>query len=326
MNKTIQILLLCAVLPLGVQARKETLEERKQRIMRKYMREHAQVSDSELYVPSDQPEEDEKVMASETYGETKDMFERQEGVNMPTMPRRPMPMPRQTERSSWLLDDTELDEESDPYADPFALDKTDKTLDSKRSLSPWDRTQQDSSSLYGSSRDSRYGSSYESSYGRRQDTRGTQSRTYHSYLNQGTQDETDADTTSLYGSRETSPYGAQPGSSYSSGALGQQQESRTYGSTPSSGMLTPYPQLNSGYGSDSRQQGNPADRTRGYTPSYRTPGYTSPQDNNRSTYPAANTDNSFNAPAAPQVQRVPFEDWKKKQDEINPARSDAFGR
>jgi hypothetical protein len=318
MNKCVQILLLCAVLPLASHAREETLEERKQRIMRKYMREQATVSESELYVPAEQPEEDEAVTASEEYSGIKEAFDRQESSSMPTMPRRPMPMPRQPERSNWVFDDVEMDEESDPYADPFALDKPEKKLDVKKDWSQWNRSEQESSSIYGSG-DNRYGSSY----GRQQDQ--SRTSTYRSYLNPGTEDDAEAGSTSLYGSRDSSPYGTRSSGTYSTGRLGQQQESRTYGSSPSSGLLTsPYPQLNSGDESDSQQQGYPSDRTRGYTPSYRTPSYSTTDEQQRSW---GSTPSSSSQSEQQQEYQQPssFQKWKQRE-KYDPAAKDPFGQ
>lgn len=332
MNKSVQILILCALIPLCGQAKEETLEERKQRITRKYMREQAQVSQSELYVPSDRPVEDEKVTESAGYEDTKDLFERQEGGSMPMPARRPMPIPRK-QNSNWLLDTEESDLESDPYgnpyADPFAdpfLKKKDEKTDSRLDRSQWDRNRQDSSSTYGStSEDNRYGrerSPY-SPYGNREETQ--QSGTSYSGTPYGTQKDAGTSQSSLYGSRESNPYSSQRNRSYSSGALGQ-QGSGTYGAAPDTGLLNAaYPQLNSSGSGTSRgsgTQGYGTERSRGYTPSYQSPYGTSSDQQQRGnsmwgTPPSQSRQQDYSQPSS-------FQKWKEKNKGFDPGSDDAY--
>ena len=91
------------------------MEERKQRITRKYLRERAEITYSEVVVP-DAEIEGEEVLASEKYKQPQVSIQRQEGgVVMPQPMRRPAP---RVENSNWLL--SESSELADPYADPFA--------------------------------------------------------------------------------------------------------------------------------------------------------------------------------------------------------------
>ncbi len=120
MKRSVQILLLCALLPQFAFAREETLEERKRRIMRKYMRTSATVAESNLLIPVEELPEDEQLFDSEKFKEPQVEFKRHE-MDRTTMPR-PVPARRalpETEGRNWLLSEEEMDEE-DLYADPFS--------------------------------------------------------------------------------------------------------------------------------------------------------------------------------------------------------------
>ncbi len=115
------MLLFVLLFPVVGSAREETLEQRKQRITRKYMRERATISDSDMLVPTDLVE-DERVTDSEDFDQVKVDFERQEaGAMPPPPPPSARSQPRRTNRN-WLLDDAdpEMEDGSDPYADPYA--------------------------------------------------------------------------------------------------------------------------------------------------------------------------------------------------------------
>lgn len=121
MSKPVQILLLLALFPMVGSAREETLEERKQRITRKYMRERTNVAQSDLLVPSEVIE-DERITESEGFNDLAVDFKRQESGSMPPPPPpEARARPRRTNRN-WLLDDVDPEggDESDPYADPYA--------------------------------------------------------------------------------------------------------------------------------------------------------------------------------------------------------------
>ena len=113
MNKAVQILFFITLLPLVGNAREETMEERKQRVTRKYLRERVDITQSDMHVP-EYAAEDERVTDSEQYKELDGGFARQEEGTMlrsPAPKRRPAPRPA---ADNWLLADAEL--EDDPYS------------------------------------------------------------------------------------------------------------------------------------------------------------------------------------------------------------------
>lgn len=198
MNKVIQILLIVALFPAVGFTKNETLEERKQRIMRKYLRAHARITQSDMAVPVE-GEEDERVVESERFDELPVEFDRHEGVTAP-----PPPDPRRMARKAevnWLLED---EDENDPYADPFA--KKDKDEDDpyadpfapkKKRSDSWpiwgeddsDRTDRyDAYSSYGNDSSSDYdyyqynrSGSKESSSGNSEDSRSPEEERYSRY-------------------------------------------------------------------------------------------------------------------------------------------------
>jgi hypothetical protein len=218
MNKTVQILFLIAVLPMLGSAREETLEERKKRITRKYLRENMNVVQSGMVVPED-VEEDEQVTDSEQFKEIEVGFERQEsGVQMPPPPRQ-RPVPLQTSEN-WLLTDPELDE--DPYA-------TDGGVESENDYwSLWGGRPSEERPPEASRRQQaydRYSSQSRANETRDQGILGSRS------LESGR--------TSLFGERESTTL---PGNFGDQGSFGN-QGSRAYGSSPETGLLnTPFPQ------------------------------------------------------------------------------------
>ena len=143
MKQSVQILLFIALLvPLLAGAREETMEERKQRITRKYLRERAEITYSEMAVP-DVEAENTEVLASEIYKQPQVDLQRQEGgIAMPRPPvRRPTP---RVENSNWLL--AESPEIEDPYADPFAVNDASSESAKKSDWTSWGRDR--SSSTY----------------------------------------------------------------------------------------------------------------------------------------------------------------------------------
>lgn len=127
------------------------MAERRQRIMRKYLRNHSNIAQSDLEVPGVQLE-DEGLVESEHYKNTPISLQRKaSGTSIPPPPpRRPPP---QTGNSNWLL-------AADPLlTDPFALPgDREEPAKKKTDGSTWGREQESSS--YG-------GVQYESWFGSR---------------------------------------------------------------------------------------------------------------------------------------------------------------
>jgi hypothetical protein len=151
MKQSVQILFLALFLfSLSGFAREETMEERKKRITRKYMRTRATLLQSDSEVPSDEIE-DENVVDSERFLEPQVDFQRQEaGAPMPMPPpRRPVPKKK---NKNWLLAEDPMME--DPYADPFAPKEPEEKTKAQdwsnwgrqevEETSPYDRTPHDS--------------------------------------------------------------------------------------------------------------------------------------------------------------------------------------
>jgi hypothetical protein len=116
MKRKVQILLLSAFLvPALCSAGEETMEERKRRITRKYLRERTEMTYSDEVVPADEAEDE--VTDSEKYRDLQVTLKAEEpGVQMPAPAPRPAP---RTENRNWLL--AEPEEAEDPYADPFSV-------------------------------------------------------------------------------------------------------------------------------------------------------------------------------------------------------------
>jgi hypothetical protein len=149
MKRCVQILLITLFLfPLISFAREETMEERKQRITRKYLRERTNLALSESMVPVDESE-DENIVDSERFREPQVEFKKQEpGGAMPLPPRRPVP---QVENRNWLM--AEEPSIEDPYADPFAPKEAEEKSkgqdawarrEQEQESSPYDRTPRES--------------------------------------------------------------------------------------------------------------------------------------------------------------------------------------
>ncbi len=135
MKPSAQILLLIALLtPVLAGAREETMEERKQRIMRKYLRERAEITYSEMSLP-DEEAEGKEILASEKFKQPQVDFQRQGGgaAIPPPVMRRPAP---RVENSNWLLSETS--EQDDPYADPFARKNSSDVLNAQTDRTGWD--------------------------------------------------------------------------------------------------------------------------------------------------------------------------------------------
>ena len=308
MNKAVQILLFFALFPMIGSAREETLEERKQRISRKYMREHTNIAQSDLLVPSEEIE-DERITDSEGFNEMAVDFQRQEaGIKPPTPPSRPMPRP--TDRN-WLLDQSEMEE--DPSADPFDPFQSNDAKTEGDYWALWGGKPEDDSVKETATRESRYDrNSYDSRdpssrgmidprsqqgfYGEEQDSRyGSAER---EYGQQG----------SLFGSR-------QGGSTFDQSS--RRQGTRTYGSSPDTGMLrTPFSQMESP--ETGRSQRGGVDREQGYTP-YQSP-YQKQREEQRGqkqSWGPQEQEQEYQKPDA-------YKQWKGRSKDWDPTRDDAY--
>ncbi|VGO15963.1 hypothetical protein PDESU_04552 [Pontiella desulfatans] len=308
MQRTVQILLLVALLlPMAGLAREETLEERKTRITRKYLRKRVNISQSDMIVPSDLPQEDERVAASEKYKQADDLLQQQQQPSTLPPPQVRRPMPEEKE-SNWLLDDA-AEELSDPYADPFAIGKPNDSTSDYWAL--FGGRSKDSSSSSSSSRrgeDSRYDPYASRSldrYGSGTDGRVNQGFDSYGRPLQG----------SRYGqSTQSGLYGQRQDSSVSDGTLGSR---RSYGSSPDSGLLLDsFPRTQSS-GSDAYRRYDSGSReTRGYTPTYQSPLQTrreqqrqqGAQDYQKKEYQQPNT----------------YQQWKDRSKAWDPTKDDAY--
>jgi hypothetical protein len=267
-------------------AHAESMVERKQRIMRKYMRERQDIVQSDLGL-SAAVEEDARVVESERFKELSPNFERQKGVTMPRVIQPNQPVPVQSERN-WWLETAEMD--TDSFANPFSS-RTDAEEGSTSSWSPWGRREDSSiyGNAYGQQRDGQdetysgrredssvYGDAYgQQREGRRGDTypgawsaygmpgeSGNRSSgsgmTYGGYTTRRAPASRENDRSSgFYGRQQTEPRGT-------GGAWGINSGGR-YGSAPSSGLpQSPFPP------SSTAQDWNSQNQIPGYTP-YRSP-------------------------------------------------------
>jgi hypothetical protein len=301
MRKTVQILLLAALLlPLVGDAREETLEERKTRITRKYLRKRMSVAQSGLYVPSDLPEEDERVLESEKYKELeKDALKKSQETT------RPMPLPvrrlpiREQQDSNWLLDGASEDEMVDLFADPFATTQPDDSSSNDRSYWSGQRNDDEQS-------ESRY-----NPYSSRD-----QGRSGSSSVWDGRNDQQGYGT---YGRQTTGMGTDNKGSAYSGGELGSK---RTYGATPDSGLLldTPYPQIDSQDPKFYRRSDTEEEKRPGsYTP-YKSPYQTRREQQQQKSWSGVDSSTKKQEYQKPST----VEQWKSRNKAYDPTADDAY--
>jgi hypothetical protein len=271
MNRHVHILLVAAFIASGLNAvNAETMEERKQRIMRKYMRERQDIVQSDLGVSEDvQGPEDVRIAESEKFKEPSLEFKRQDGGVAPR-PIPPRPMPVQSERN-WWLETTEMEEDSS--ADPFSSMR-DSEESAKNRWSPWGN--RDDEEAYGRQRDEQvdiYSGSQDDSF-ISGDAAGQQWS--------GRRDDTYPGRQSAYGIRNDPGYGsALPGTTYDGYTT---RRAATYGeSERMSGYSGQQPAgtrgTDTGWMLDSGGRYRPSQSTGllppSLTPSYDTPGLTS---------------------------------------------------
>ncbi len=304
MKRSVQILLLFACLaPLLAGAREETMEERKRRITRKYLRERAEVTYSEAAVP-DAYAEDDEVLSSEKFKQPQVDLQRQKSVaTIPPPARRPVP---RTENSNWLLSENpELD---NPHADPFARKEAKDEPKKKADWTTWG-TERGSSPYPGIQRESQFNwRDQGSSFGQQPDS--------YDSVRQGAVNPRDPRT---YSSGGVQPDFQQQGGRIS-GSIGGLDLSRekTFNSALNQGRLqSPFPReakpaSDRSFGSGSRQQ-----RQGGYTP-YKSPYQT--QREQRQQHPGG-----YNAPKQEFQRQNTFQQWKEKNPvQFDPTSDDAF--
>jgi hypothetical protein len=165
MKREVQILMISALLlPVLSGAAEETMEERKRRITRKYLRERTEMTYSDDMVPSEREAENEALAESEQFREPLVDLEAEEpGRSIPRPPPRPAP---RVENPNWLLSETEETDDpfADPYADPFATGNDEQ--EAKRSDPPTWGERRETGFYYDTlrertSRQSSFGSFYE---------------------------------------------------------------------------------------------------------------------------------------------------------------------
>jgi hypothetical protein len=143
MKQTVQILLIALCLfPLCSSAEEETMEERKRRITRKYLRERTNVTQSDSMVPVDRPNE-EQIADSKRFQEPKVAFERQEpGMQMQQQSPPQQTIPRPAVNRNWLLaDDSEESDlnAEDPYANPFSSKSSESKKATQQDWTSWSK-------------------------------------------------------------------------------------------------------------------------------------------------------------------------------------------
>lgn len=267
------------------------MEERKKRIMRKYITQDAALSESDFLIPS-QEMEDERVLDSEIFKGKENLLNQQTTSAAMPMPRPPPRRPApQKQNSNWLLDNAS-ETDDDPYAMGSELGDswstwgdpktTAKKTKKKRKYTP---PKSSSSSRWGNDRSfssDRYGSEQSSGFGR-----------------SSTQ-------TDLFGRSRTSSYPP---------PLNASQTQKTYGSSPSTGLLNPrFSQQNKKISSP-RASGSDPKSNRGYTP-YK---------NFNQSMKERNQNQQGTQRPAQEFKRVdPYQKWRKKSPSWDPTAEDAY--
>ena len=148
-NLQIALMLVCLVPLLSPAREGESMAERRQRIMRKYLRGHANVAQSELEVDVARPE-DEELVNSEQFKEAQIGLQRQEaGASRPPPPPPPRRRRPTAQERNWLL-----------AADPLASADDEESPKKPAEWTLWGQDREES--LYGET-------PYKSGYGRKED-------------------------------------------------------------------------------------------------------------------------------------------------------------
>ena len=285
------------------------MAERRQRIMRRYLRERSNIVQSDLEVPVARPE-DEALTESKQYKETQINLQHQAaGTPMPSPPppRRP---PAQTENSNWLL-------AADPLlSNPFSPADT---KESPKKMTDWSTREQEQSPYGGVQYESWFSRKNEevpvengTRYGSRQEGIST-SRGYNPFSFGGNSFGTQQQETALR-SEYSSLFGRkQEGSSGSGfGSLDLSRE-RTYDPNQNKGYLQnpllPSPSANRSNGTETKRQD--------YVP-YKSPYETRRQQQQQRQWGGQNQQEQ-------EYKRVnPYQEWKKRTPVYDPTDNDAF--
>lgn len=311
MKRTPAIVLALIILaPLGMDADAETMAERKQRIMRKYLRERQTLVQSDLVLP--EINEDEGLDDSQNILNPRvDITPRRASMAPPVQPYQPIPVQAQ---QNWLLD--QEDGSADPYSDPFAVSSEEDTEETEEDwYTQWRQRrdeleaaqQSETPDTYGFDRDRRaftdgepdfdysfggnqeeapsyYGNTPRTSYGQPQTSYGQPRTSY-------------GQPQTSYGQQQ-SPYGqSQPNSGL--------YTTPRYGSSPSSGMLAPTMDYDGTSGSAGSS----------YTP-YQSP-YQSRQQQPQQDRYAQPQQQEFTRP-------TPYQKWKDENQGWDPTADDAY--
>lgn len=297
MKSPLYILLIAACLiPLLSPAREETMEERKQRITRKYLRERTAVLQSDVMVP-EEATEDPQITDSKRFQEpTVDLQRQEPGTTMPTPPPPPRRPPPSAEDRNWLLaEDPAL---ADPNADPFAMPESKNTGD----WSSWS-TERDAGTYKGT----------ESRFDRRSYDSGSRQPSTYEPQQQGLFTPKTPRAFSPEGSKQPySPFSGNsgfPGQTPGRDSLADPSQSTTL--FPSQ-LNSPFPR-NTGRSSTDRSFGSDSQQQGGRSP------YTSPF---KTQQPQQGT---YNAPQPEFQKQNPFQKWKEQNpSRFDPMRDDAF--
>lgn len=148
------------------------MEERKRRIMRKYLRERTDITYSDEVVPlAGSEDDDDALLDSEKFKAPEVNLDREEPSRMPPPVWRPAP---RTESRNWLLSEDE--EQNNPFADPFAPKESDEPQENNGSF--WE-SEPDSFFYDGTQRGGRYGEGEYDPYS------GEQSKSYYLFRQGG---------------------------------------------------------------------------------------------------------------------------------------------
>lgn len=285
------------------------MAERKQRIMRRYLRERSNIVQSDLEVPVARPE-DEVLAESEQYKETQVNLQHQAAgtpIPPPPPPRQP---PTQTKNRNWLL-------AADPLlSDPFSPADTEE---SPKKKTDWSIREQEQSPYGGAQYESWFSRKNKevpvengSRYGSRQEGLST-SRGYNPFSFGGNSFGTQQQETvprsgypSLFGRKQEGTSGS------GFGTLDLSRE-RTYNPNQNQGYLKnpllPSPSANKSMGTETERKG--------YVP-YKSPYETRRQQQQQQQWNGQNQQEQ-------EYKRVnPYQEWKKRTPVYNPTDNDAF--